>query len=275
MEPHEQKELLDLFGNTSGDFRNLLLGNYGRLPLGWPADWIYQSAFGEDWESKVRERKEMSPLDTMEDEDIEGQAKNLAHILGRDCTTEELVLYLMHPKDAVAFIEFREKYGEAPLVLPTDVWLKGLRKPGDKVEFDLWGKPYCIELVSIGAEHDGIIDVVMAVNNRTRVYPLKTPRAKAVEVRMARGDSEVGSPINGTVWRIGNTDRGTLKVGDIIHKGEEIANIEAMKMENPVLAPFDGQIVEIPVFLNNRVEENQLLLVLEPVRSTDGGALQD
>ena len=40
-----------------------------------------------------------------------------------------------------------------------------------------------------------------------------------------------------------------------------------MKMENPVLAPFDAQIVEICVKLNQRVEEGQLLFVLQPLET--------
>ena len=67
----------------------------------------------------------------------------------------------MHPKDAIDFIKFREKYGVAPLVLPTKVWREGLKKPGDRVDFELDGKPYTIELVSIGSETDGIIHVVL------------------------------------------------------------------------------------------------------------------
>ena len=36
-------------------------------------------------------------------------------------------------------------------------------------------------------------------------------------------------------------------------------------MENPIVAPFDAQIVEICVKLNQRVEEGQLLFVLQPI----------
>ncbi len=266
MDAAEQEELLGLFANATGDFRNLLLGSYGALPLGWPADWIYRSTFGDEWESKLKGRQELSTGESVEDEDLTKLNKALADMLGREPTEEEFIMYLMHPKDAVGYIEFKEKYGEAPVVLPSHVWRRGLKKSGDKVEFDLWGKPYCIELVSVGAEHDGVIHVVMLVNNKTRVYSVETARAKRVEVRMAKGDGAIGSPINGTIWRIGNPDRGALKAGDIVHKGEELGNIEAMKMENPIVAPFAGQIVEIPVTVNNTVIEGQLLFVLEPVR---------
>ncbi|MDH4233474.1 MAG: biotin attachment protein, partial [Nitrospirota bacterium] len=263
MDKNEQEELLGLFKNAPGDFKNLLLGGYGNLPMGWPPDWVYMSTFGDEWEVKVKERKELSPLDSLEDDDLEKLRGDLTDALGRKPAEEEFILYLMHPKDALEMIEFREKYGEAPLVLPTNVWKNGLKNHGDRVEFELWGKPYCIELVSIGAEHEGLIHVVMRVNNKTRVYTVKTPRAKKSEIRMAKSPREIGAHINGNIWRIGNPERGALKAGDIVHKGEEIANLEAMKMENAIVAPFDGHIVEICVKLNDFVVEKQLLFVLE------------
>jgi pyruvate carboxylase len=263
MTKDEQEELLGFFSNAPGDFRNLILGHYGKLPMGWPPDWVYKSTFGNEWQKKINERIELSPLDSLEDDDLERLRKELFDYIGRTPTEEEFILFLMHPKDALDMIEFREKYGEAPLLLPTDVWRQGLKKPGVKVDFELSGKPYNIELVSVGAEHEGLIHVVMKVNNKTRVYTVETPRAKKAEIRIAKGLNEIGAPINGNIWRIGNPDRGTLKVGDIIHKGEEIANLEAMKMENAIVAPFNGQIAEICVKLNSFVVEGQLLFVLE------------
>jgi pyruvate carboxylase len=263
MEKDEQKELLNLFRNAPGDFKNLLLGHYGKLPMGWPPDWVYQSTFGEEWERKIKERKELSPLDSLEDDDLERLREDLSVAMSRTPTEEEFILYLMHPKDALEYIEFRDQYGEAPLVLPTDVWREGLKNYGDKVEFELWGKPYCVELVSIGAEHEGVIHVVMRVNNKTRVYTVETPRARKAEIRMAKGPGDIAAPMSGNIWRIGNPERGSLRVGDIVHKGEEVANIEAMKMENAIIAPFDGQIIEVCVKLNDPVIEGQLLLILE------------
>jgi pyruvate carboxylase len=263
MEKDEQEELLGLFNNAPGDFKNLLLGHYGKLPMGWPPEWVYKSAFGDEWKAKIKARSELSPLDSLKDDDMKKIKGTLAESLGREPTEEEFILYLMHPKDALEMIHFREKYGDTPLVLPTPVWREGLRKPGDKVDFELWGKPYSIELSSVSAEHGGIIHVVMRVNNKTRVYTVETPRAKKTEIRMAKKPNEIGAPINGNIWRIGNPDRGTLKVGDIVHKGEEIANLEAMKMENAILSPFDGHIVEICVKLNDFVVEKQLLFTMD------------
>ena len=264
MDPGDQEELLQLFQHCPADFKNLLLGHYGKLPMGWPADWVYHSAFGDAWENSIKDRNELSPLDQLPEEDLQKHRTDLAEHLGRQPSEEEFILYLMHPKDALSFIDFREKYGEAPLLLPTNVWREGLKKPGDRVEFTLWGKPHCVELVSVGAEHQGVIHVVMRVNNKTTVYTVDTPRVKRAELRKAKNPGDIGSPINGNVWRLSNPKRGELKVGDIIHKGEEIANIEAMKMENAIIAPSDGKLVEICVKLNDVVKEGQLLFVIDP-----------
>jgi pyruvate carboxylase len=103
----------------------------------------------------------------------------------------------------------------------------------------------------------------MRVNNKTRVYSVATPRAKKVEILMAKGPADIGALINGNIWRIGNPERGVIRVGDIVHKGEEIANLEAMKMENAIIAPFEGQVTEVCVKLNDTVQEGQLLFVIE------------
>jgi len=60
----EQQELLTLFRNAPGDFKNLLLGITAGCH-GWPEEWVYRSAFGDEWEKKMSERKELSPLDSL------------------------------------------------------------------------------------------------------------------------------------------------------------------------------------------------------------------
>ncbi len=263
LKKEEQDEMLELFRNAPGDFKNLITGRYGKLPMGWPADWVYRSAFGDQWQERKKNRSEDSPLESIPDDDLKKLRMTLEEHLGRPASDEEFILYLMHPKDALIFFTFREEYGQAPLVLPTGVWREGLKNPGDQVMFDFNGKPYCIEIVSIGSEHEGFIHVVMRVNNKTSVYAVATPRAKKGEIRIAKGPAQIGAPINGNVWRIGNPQRGALKVGDIVHEGEEIINLEAMKMENAVMAPYNAQIVHIGVNLNESVVEGQLLFELE------------
>lgn len=73
---------------------------------------------------------------------------------------------------------------------------------------------------------------------------------------------EIRAPLGGVVWRIGNSEREDLKPGDVVERGEEIANLEFMKMETPIYAPSRAQIVEILVKRNQTVEEGQVLFIL-------------
>jgi len=71
MNKDEQEELLGLFSNAPGDFRNLILGHYGKLPMGWPPEWVYRSTFGDEWKTKIKERVELSPLDSIKDDNLD------------------------------------------------------------------------------------------------------------------------------------------------------------------------------------------------------------
>ncbi|HSG06444.1 MAG TPA: biotin/lipoyl-containing protein, partial [Nitrospiria bacterium] len=263
----EAELLIDLYSRATDDLKNLLLGKYGPLPFGWPDDWVYHSVFGEEWVDIVKkERIEKTPLTLKEEEEISEIRKELEGKLGRHASHQELVLYLQHPGATVDFLEFRSKFGPTH-VLPSKVWFDGLEKAGSEVRFEVDGRPNAIKLVSVGREVDGTKHIVLSVNNTMHVFPVEMPKKRAMGLAGTRfadpsKPGEVASSIMGNVWRIGDKDR-SLEVGDIVREGEEIMNIEAMKIENAILAPVDGVIQEIPIRLNQPVVEKQLLMVIE------------
>jgi pyruvate carboxylase len=266
----EEKEiLLGLYARATDDLKNLLLGRYGPLPFGWPADWVYQSVLGDAWREKVaKERFEESPLSKKPDEEIGRAREELRKKIERHPTENELMLYLQHPGAAVDFIRFRTRFGNTTL-LPTAVWFEGLKESGSEVAFEAHGKPNTIKLVSIGQEIDGVKHIVLSVNNTMHVFPVEMPSRKTAQKVGARFadptiPGQIASPIMGNVWRIGDKDR-VLMVGDIVREGEEIMNIEAMKVETAVLSPIHGVVKEIFAKLNQAVIEKQLLMVLEEV----------
>ncbi|MBI3597143.1 MAG: biotin attachment protein [Nitrospirae bacterium] len=265
--PEEKEALLGLYARATDDLKNLLLGKYGPLPFGWPADWVYQSVFGDGWREKIaKDRFEESPLAKKSDEEIGRVREELQKKIERNPTEEELVLYLQHPGAVVDFIRFRTRFGNTT-VLPTGIWFDGLKAFGSEVNFETRGKPNTIKLISIGQEVDGVKHIVLSVNSTMHVFPVEMPSHKTVQKAGTRFadptvSGQVASPIMGNVWRIGDKDR-ILKTGDIVKEGEEIMNIEAMKVETAVLAPGHGVIREIAVKLNEAVVEKQLLMVLE------------
>jgi biotin carboxyl carrier protein len=54
-----------------------------------------------------------------------------------------------------------------------------------------------------------------------------------------------------------------VAVGDRVKEGDILCLLEAMKMENPILAPFGGRITEISVSNSQAVKRGQALFAIE------------
>ena len=67
----------------------------------------------------------------------------------------------------------------------------------------------------------------------------------------------IASHMPGTIAEI------LVKVGDQVQADDELLILEAMKMENPICAPSAGKVKEIKVKEKDKVDTNQLLIVLE------------
>lgn len=67
----------------------------------------------------------------------------------------------------------------------------------------------------------------------------------------------VPSPMPGTILKI------LVKVGDTVRADDEIALLEAMKMEVPICAPVGGRVTEILVQETAGVQPDQVLMVIE------------
>ena len=54
-----------------------------------------------------------------------------------------------------------------------------------------------------------------------------------------------------------------VKVGDMVNEDDVICILESMKMENPIVAPVSGKIVELGVAPNQTVETGKVIAVIE------------
>ena len=69
--------------------------------------------------------------------------------------------------------------------------------------------------------------------------------------------AEILAPMAGKVIEI------KVNVGDSVHEDDEVAVIEAMKMEMPILTYADGTVKEIKIAKGDSVEADQVLMIIE------------
>ena len=69
--------------------------------------------------------------------------------------------------------------------------------------------------------------------------------------------SEINAPMGGKVIDV------KVKVGDTVNEDDEVAIIEAMKMELPIVATLSGKVKEVRCNKGDAVEAEAVLIVLE------------
>jgi len=249
----------------------LLLGKFGKLPLGFPADWVYQSAFGDDWQKALEERTEASPLDSLPPTNFEAEEKACADILKRQPTEEELIMYLNHPGDAIKTMQFNMTYGN-PNCLPVSVWFEGL-DVGEEFHFvDSDQKPHTMVLLSMSQPDESGIALVRYVLDSEimthQVQVAKPDAQSAIEAAMAdpKNPYHVGAPSSGDLWVM------YVRVGDIVEEGDELFNVAIMKQEKAILSPMRAMVKRVVKTANYKetrkmvsVRGGELIIELAPV----------
>ncbi len=245
-----------LFVHANDALKNLLLGKFGKLPLGWPQEWIYQSVFGDTWEDAIADRTEESPLNFLPSVDINGLSSELASHIGRKPTENELVNYLNHPGDALKLIKNLEKFAE-PNMLPDDIWFEGL-EPGVEREFRTSdGKIHIIEVMRLGrVSENGTRRIRYKLDHEVFVEEIQVEKRaaekKGIEMADESDPYQIGAPFDADLWLVHK------KAGDNVKAGEEIFNLALMKVEYGITSPVDGVVKRVPVFADYKTDKKMV-----------------
>ncbi|MBD3296050.1 MAG: acetyl-CoA carboxylase biotin carboxyl carrier protein [Candidatus Omnitrophica bacterium] len=79
------------------------------------------------------------------------------------------------------------------------------------------------------------------------------------------GMKEVKSPMVGTFYSSPSPDADAyVQVGSVVHKGDVLCIVEAMKLMNEVKAEFGGRITEVRLENADPVEFGQVMFLVEP-----------
>ncbi|NTW17950.1 MAG: biotin/lipoyl-binding protein [Syntrophaceae bacterium] len=66
-----------------------------------------------------------------------------------------------------------------------------------------------------------------------------------------------------TVPMVGKIVGVNVKVGDAVNEDDQIATLEAMKMEMPIVSPVSGTVKEVKVAAGQEVEADTVLAIIE------------
>lgn len=116
-------------------------------------------------------------------------------------------------------------------------------------------------------EVEEVANGVSAPSPAKKVAPQPSPAKKAApqpkpveekkEVVVSEGAETVEAPMPGTILSI------DVAEGDMVKSGQVLVILEAMKMENEILAPRDGKVVSIGTTKGASVNTGDKLIVIE------------
>ncbi len=86
--------------------------------------------------------------------------------------------------------------------------------------------------------------------------PAPVPAAAPAAAPAAVAGEKVNSPMPGTIVKM------NVKAGQAVKSGEVIAVLEAMKMENEIMAPHDATVVQILADVGTKVDTGTPIIVL-------------
>jgi len=135
-----------------------------------------------------------------------------------------------------------------------------LLRQGDIVTVYVNERPFAVQLPPELAEgpFQVIIDAkVYQVEMKGAPAAPRPARRGPPPKPLAAGAGVITSPLTGRIIKV------LVQAGDEVKEGDLLLVIEAMKMENEIVAPRAGRVKEVAVAPGARVNEGDLLVVLE------------
>ncbi|MBO5465245.1 MAG: biotin/lipoyl-binding protein [Alistipes sp.] len=118
-------------------------------------------------------------------------------------------------------------------------------------EVELNGKKYTIDV-----ERSEAVAVPHIATPKAAPVAAAPAAAAPAPKKAAAGANAIVAPLPGSVVSI------SVKAGDAVKSGQQLAVIEAMKMENEILAPADGTVKAVHVSAGQAVQQGDALIEL-------------
>ena len=122
---------------------------------------------------------------------------------------------------------------------------------GDQAQLEVNGTPYSVEIIQEKKETPKVSKPAPAAAPAATVAP--TPAAAPASTGKGKA---VKAPLPGVIISV------DVQVGQQVKRGQQVAVLEAMKMENGINAECDGTITEIKVKAGDSILEGTDILII-------------
>lgn len=254
----------------TSETKNFLKGLYGRPPS--PVDeTVRKNAIGDEEYITVR------PADLLEPEFDKLDEK----IKKKGMSEEDIISYLLFPKVALEFFEFRDKSEqERESILRKDAIEATSKKGTDSnvpwlapTEFNIsvHGESYHVKVGGVGHKTEGSRPFFLYVDGRLEEVFIESLH-EVVPAEVGQIDSEIGGvskrPKANTEGDITTTMPGSViavkvEEGQKVSEGETVLIVEAMKMENEIHSNINGTVAVIYVKEGDKVNPDEVLLSIK------------
>lgn len=246
-----KKDVLEK-GNTlsfPNSVKGMLKGELGQPDGGWPKD--FQKMVLKDEVPFVDlPNKHLSPVD------FEKELVDFRKKFSPDLALEDFLSYKFYPKVFEEYFSNKEEWGNVS-VIPTPSFFYGL-KPNEEIIIKIAeGKTIIVKFLYKSEPDDkGLRTVYFKLNGQTRAIEVKDHSVKTDfnHNKKANGEKEIGAPLPGLLSKI------WVKQGDKVKVNQPLFTIEAMKMENTVVANVAGEISILVLKENSLVELNDCVV---------------
>ena len=221
-----------------------MAGELGELPGGWPEPFRTKVLAGRTVKIGVE------PISAEDAAALDGDSLERRATLNR----------LLFPGPTKIFEQVRESYGDLSVLDTTD-YLYGLHQGQEHVAKLDKGVSLFVGLEAIGeADNKGMRTVMATLNGQLRPVFVRdlsiTVDSKSAEKADSTMPGHVPAPFSGVV---------TLQVeaGAVVAAGQNVASIEAMKMEAAITATISGVVRRLAIAKTQQVDAGDLLIEIE------------
>ncbi len=248
-----KKEVLEKGDTLSfpNSVKGMLMGEIGQPDGGWPK--VFQKMV-------LKDEKPFTDLPNahLKPVDFKKEFSEFQKEFSPDLLLTDFLSYKFYPKVFADYFKAKEEWGDISAV-PTPAFFYGLQ-PNEEIIIRLGrGKAIIVKfLYKSEPDEKGMRTIYFKLNGQTRAIEVKDDSVKTDtnQNQKATELNHLGAPLPGMISKI------WVKEGDAVLLNQPLFTIEAMKMENTIVANVAGKIKQLHLKENTLVELNDLVLEL-------------